>query len=116
MTLEKNTLNIGYIPLLDCVAILWADRKGYFTQQGLAIHLIREASWASVRDRLNYGFLDAAHCLSAMLPAAALSPDPSHVRLQTPLVLSINRAFISLRQDLCWQYGIQAQQSEQYNA
>ena len=70
-TLEKTELNIGYIPLLDCVAILWAEKQGYFAEQGLTINLIREASWSSLRDRLAYGFLDAAHCLSAMLPAAA---------------------------------------------
>ncbi len=26
-TLEKTELNIGYIPLLDCVAILWAENR-----------------------------------------------------------------------------------------
>ncbi len=67
-TLEKTELNIGYIPLLDCVAILWAEKQGYFAEQGLTINLIREASWSSLRDRLAYGFLDAAHSLSAMLP------------------------------------------------
>lgn len=42
-TLEKTELNIGYIPLLDCVAILWAEKQGYFAEQGLTINLIREA-------------------------------------------------------------------------
>ena len=112
-TLEKTELNIGYIPLLDCVAILWAERQGYFTEQGLKVNLIREASWSSLRDRLAYGFLDAAHCLSAMLPAAALGADQLQVALQTPLVLSINQAFISLRQDLCYELGIQPEDNEQ---
>src|SRR5256885_9473293 len=48
-------------------------------------------------DRLAFGFLDAAHCLSAMLPAAALAQDQLGIPLQTPLVLSYNSAFISLR-------------------
>ncbi|MFV5403560.1 MULTISPECIES: CmpA/NrtA family ABC transporter substrate-binding protein [unclassified Acinetobacter] len=112
-TLEKTELNIGYIPLLDCVAILWAEKQGYFAEQGLTINLIREASWSSLRDRLAYGFLDAAHCLSAMLPAAALGTDQLQVALQTPLVLSVNQAFISLRQDLCYELGIQPGDDEQ---
>lgn len=112
-TLEKTELNIGYIPLLDCVAILWAEKQGYFAEQGLTINLIREASWSSLRDRLAYGFLDAAHCLSAMLPAAALGTDQLQVALQTPLVLSMNQAFISLRQDLCYELGIQPEDDEQ---
>ena len=111
-TLEKTELNIGYIPLLDCVAILWAAKQGYFAEQGLTINLIREASWSSLRDRLAYGFLDAAHCLSAMLPAAALGTDQLQVALQTPLVLSMNQAFISLRQDLCHELGIDAEDDE----
>ncbi|WP_180001379.1 ABC transporter substrate-binding protein [Acinetobacter sp. YH12255] len=111
-TLEKTELNIGYIPLLDCVAILWAEKQGYFAEQGLTINLIREASWSSLRDRLAYGFLDAAHCLSAMLPAAALGTDQLQVALQTPLVLSINQAYISLRQDLCYELGIHAEDDE----
>ena len=114
MKLEKDTLNIGYIPLLDCVAILWAAKQGYFEQQGLTVNLIQEASWSSLRDRLSYGFLDAAHCLSAMLPASALPQmQNSHaICLQTPLVLSVNQAFISLRQDICMQLGIQPGESE----
>lgn len=100
--LEQHEINIGFIPLLDCVAILWAEKQGYFLEEGLKVNLIREASWASLRDRLAYGFLDAAHCLSAMLPAAALGQDQLKANLQTPLVLSINQAFISLRQELCY--------------
>lgn len=110
--LEKTQIQIGYIPLLDCVAILWAEKQGYFAEQGLTINLIREASWSSLRDRLAYGFLDAAHCLSAMLPAAALGTDQLQVALQTPLVLSMNQAFISLRQDLCHELGIDAEDDE----
>jgi two-component system, oxyanion-binding sensor len=70
-TLETTDIELGYIPLLDCTAILWAQHQGYFTEQGLKVRLVKEPSWASLRDRLAFGILDAAHCLSAMLPAAA---------------------------------------------
>ncbi len=49
-----------------------------------------------------------------MLPAAALGTDQLQVALQTPLVLSVNQAFISLRQDLCaMKLGIQPGDHEQ---
>lgn len=115
-SLEKTKLHLGYIPLLDCAAILWADRQGYFQQAGLEVSLEREASWASLRDRLAYGFLDAAHCLSALLPAAAIAEDQPGIPLQTPLVLSVNRAFISLSQKLCFDLGISVQDNEQQAA
>lgn len=114
--LEKTDIQLGYIPLLDCVAILWAQHKGYFTAQGLNVSLIQEASWASLRDRLAFGFLDAAHCLSAMLPAAATGEDQLGVPLQTPLVLSQNCAFISLSQKLCYDLDITPQQSPEISA
>ncbi len=105
--LEKTELQLGYIPLLDCIALLWAKQRGFFDEVGLNVTLVKEASWASLRDRLAFGLLDAAHCLSAMLPAAAVGADQIGIALQTPLVLSENRAFISLNQKLCYQLDIQ---------
>ncbi|CAB1212358.1 ABC transporter substrate-binding protein [Acinetobacter bouvetii] len=114
--LEKTKIQIGYIPLLDCVAILWAKQRGFFDELGLDITLVKEASWASLRDRLAFGFLDAAHCLSAMLPAAALGEDQLGIPFQTALVLSHNRAFISLSQKLCFELQISAQDNAQQSA
>ncbi|RKG31184.1 ABC transporter substrate-binding protein [Acinetobacter tianfuensis] len=104
--LEKNNIQLGYIPLLDCTAILWAHEKGYFAEQGLNVKLVKEPSWASLRDRLAFGILDAAHCLSAMLPAAATGGDHLGIPLQTSLVLSTTRAYISLSQKICFDTGI----------
>lgn len=115
-TLEKTDIQLGYIPLLDCTAILWAQHQGYFAAQGLNVTLVKEASWASLRDRLAFGILDAAHCLSAMLPAAATGNDQLGIPLQTSLVLSTNRAFISLSQKLCWELGINAQDTPAQSA
>ena len=105
-TLEKTDIQLGYIPLLDCAAVLWAQHQGYFEAQGLNVALVKEASWASLRDRLAFGILDAAHCLSAMLPAAATGDDQLGIPLQTSLVLSTNKAFISLSQKRCYELQI----------
>ena len=108
--LEKTELQLGYIPLLDCIALLCAKQRGFFAEAGLNVTLVKEASWASLRDRLAFGLLDAAHCLSAMLPAAATGADQIGISFQTPLVLSENRAFISLSQKLCHDINIQPQE------
>lgn len=104
--LEKTDIQLGYIPLLDCIALLWAEYQGYFAEQGLNVTLVKEASWASLRDRLAYGILDAAHCLSAMLPAAATGTDQLGISFQTPLILSTTCAYISLSQKLCHELKI----------
>ncbi|MEB6478693.1 ABC transporter substrate-binding protein [Acinetobacter vivianii] len=116
IVLEKTDLQLGYIPLLDCVALLWAKQCGFFAENGLNVQLVKEASWASLRDRLAFGLLDAAHCLSAMLPAAAIGADQIGIPLQTPLVLSENRAFISISQKLCYQLNIDSQDSAKSSA
>lgn len=105
-SLEKTVIDLGYIPLLDCAAAIWAHRQGYFQQFGLKVNLVKEASWASLRDRLAFGVLDAAHCLSAILPAASIGSDKIGVPLTTPLTLSVNTAFISLSQALCYELNI----------
>lgn len=107
--LEKTQIQLGYIPLLDCIALLWAKHRGYFEELGLDVTLVKEASWASLRDRLAFGLLDAAHCLSGILPAASIGTDHIGIPFQTPLVLSVNRAYISLSQKLCFDLDIHAE-------
>jgi len=114
--LEKTDIRLGYVPLLDCIAILWAKHRGYFAELGLDVTLIKEASWASLRDRLAFGFLDAAHCLSAMLPAATIGTDQIGIPFQTPLVLSVNRAYISISQKLCFDWNISKKDTPQQSA
>ncbi|WP_130802542.1 ABC transporter substrate-binding protein [Acinetobacter ihumii] len=114
--LEINKVQLGYIPLLDCIALLWAKQRGFFEEVGLDVTLVKEASWASLRDRLAFGVLDAAHCLSAMLPAAAVADDQIGIPLKTPLVLSVNRAYISLSQSLSYALAIETTDSAQDSA
>jgi len=42
--LEKTDIQLGYIPLLDCIAILWAKYRGFFTETGLNVQLVKEPS------------------------------------------------------------------------
>ncbi len=114
--LEKKQIQLGYIPLLDCVAVLWAKQRGFFEEFGLDVTLVKEASWASLRDRLAFGVLDAAHCLSAMLPAATIGTDQIGIPFQTSLILSVNRAFISLSQKLCFDWQITKYDSPEHSA
>lgn len=108
---DRSELQLGYIPLLDSLPLIWANERGFFSDEGINISLVKEASWASLRDRLAFGLLDAAHCLSAMLPAAMIGADQIGIPLQTSLVLSESRAFISLSQKMCHQLDIHAHEA-----
>lgn len=43
-----------------------AKELGYFQECGLEVQLVREPGWASIRDKVAYGELDAAHALAGL--------------------------------------------------
>ena len=87
MTGEAH-VKIGFIPLVDAAALLIAAHKGFAKAEGLDVELIREVSWANMRDKLAVGRFDAAHLLAPMAVASTLGL--GHVRV--PLVAPINLA------------------------
>jgi nitrate/nitrite transport system substrate-binding protein len=64
---EKPEVRIGFIPLTDCASVVMAAAKGFDKKYGLKIVPTKEASWASVRDKLVNGELDAAHVLYGLI-------------------------------------------------
>ena len=61
------TIRIGFMPLTDCASLVMAVERGFDKQYGINIVLSRETSWASLRDKLGSGALDAAHALYGMV-------------------------------------------------
>ena len=59
-------IKIGFVPLIDCAPLVLAKELGYFEERGLQVQLVREPGWASVRDKIAYGELDAAHALAGL--------------------------------------------------
>lgn len=70
--IERRRLRIGFVPLADCAPLVFAKERGHFRRQGLEVELSREVSWASLRDKLVAGALDAAQMLAPMPFASAL--------------------------------------------
>lgn len=71
-SLETRSVTLGFIPLLDCAPLVIARDKGFFRRHGLDVMLLREGSWASLRDRVALGLLDGGHMLQA-LPLASVA-------------------------------------------
>jgi two-component system, oxyanion-binding sensor len=103
---ESPQLTVGYMPLLDSAPLLWAAHRGYFHDAGLNVTLVREVSWASLRDRLAYGALDAAQCLAPMPVAASLGADGVGVPIVTGLCLSQGGSAITLSRSVAQRMGI----------
>src|SRR5512134_2138353 len=64
---EKKEVKIGFIPLTDCSSVVMASVMEFDKKYGLKIVPSKEASWASVRDKLVNGELDAAHVLYGLI-------------------------------------------------
>jgi len=103
---EISHLTVGYMPLLDSAPLLWAQHRGYFRAAGLDVELVREVSWASLRDRLAYGALDAAQCLSPMPVAATLGADGVGVPMVTGLCLSQGGSAITFSRSMADRIGL----------
>ena len=64
---EKKEVRIGFIPLTDCSSVVMAAVNKFDEKYGIKIIPTKEASWASVRDKLVNGELDAAHVLWGLI-------------------------------------------------
>ncbi len=86
----KDKITAGFIPLVDAAALLVAADFGFAENEDLEINLIREVSWANVREKLSAGIFDVAHLLAPMAIASSLDLMPGSVPLAMPFVLATN--------------------------
>ncbi len=104
-TVTHRMLRLGFVPLADCAPLVMAHELGLFRKYGLNVALQRQLGWATVRDKLIHGELDAAHALAAMPFAATLGLGSVACDCLTALVLNLNGNAITLSSDL-WKRGI----------
>lgn len=93
-------LRLGFVPLTDCAPLVIAHELGLFRKYGLQVTLHRELGWATIRDKIIYGELDAAHALAAMPVAATLGLGSIRCDCLTGLVLNLNGNAITLSNNL----------------
>ncbi len=88
MSLDR--FRIGFVPLVDAALPILARELGFAEDQGVAIEMVRDVTWAAVRDRLLYGHSDAAHMVAPLAIATALGRDRPAVPMAVPFVLGLN--------------------------
>lgn len=88
--MSAETFRIGFLPLVDAALPILAHELGFAAAEGIAIELVRDVTWATVRDRLLYGHTDAAHLVAPLAIATALGRDRPAVPLAVPFVLGLN--------------------------
>jgi len=97
---EKTSLSLGFIPLTDCVPLVIAKEKGFFSAEGLSVTLKRESSWANIRDKVAAGVLDGGHMLAPMPIAASLNLDGLNTPMLTAISLGLGGNAITVSKSL----------------
>ncbi|MDE3175285.1 MAG: ABC transporter substrate-binding protein [Pseudomonadota bacterium] len=93
-------LTLGFIPLVDCAPLVVARDKGFASREGLSLSLVRESSWANIRDRVMLGHFDAAHMLGPLPIAASLGVGHAPAPMIAPFSLGLGGNAITVSSDL----------------
>ncbi|MBO0720205.1 MAG: ABC transporter substrate-binding protein [Blastocatellia bacterium] len=106
MTTATGRIKIGFIPLTDCASVVLAHELGLYKKYGVAVEVSKEASWATLRDKVLTGELQGAHCLFGM-PFSVYTGVGGQAgqEMHIAMVLSNNGQAITLSQDFCGQVG-----------
>ena len=87
--MTEYRITAGFIPLTDSLLLVLAREKGFAAAQGVELTLVREISWANIRDRVAVGQFDVAHMLAPMPIAAMLGLTPIAVPVIAPMALGL---------------------------
>ena len=97
---EKKEVKIGFIPLTDCASVVMASVLGFDQKYGVKIIPSKEASWASVRDKLVNGDLDMAHVLYGLVYGLHLGVSGPQKDMAVLMTLNRNGQAITLSKKL----------------
>ncbi len=100
---QSMPVTIGFVPLLDAALLVVAREEGFAEQEGIDLTLVRENSWAAVRDKLNVGLFDAAHMLAPAAIASVLGIGHLTVPLIAPVALNLDGNAITISHGLAAQ-------------
>ena len=97
---ELKEVKIGFIPLTDCASVVIASVMKFDEKYGIKIIPSKEASWASVRDKLVNGELHAAHVLYGLVYGVHLGIGGTKKDMSVLMTLNNNGQGITLSNQL----------------
>ncbi|WP_414543430.1 ABC transporter substrate-binding protein [Nostoc sp. CCY0012] len=104
--LEKPDITVGYVPVNDCAPFAIAWKKGFFRKYGLNVTLNREASWATSRDGLIFGRLDASPVVSGAVTNARIGAEGArHAPLCAAMTIHRHGNAMTMNKAM-WDFGL----------
>lgn len=101
---RTRPLRVGFLALTDAAPLAVAEHLGLFTKHGIKVELHREIGWATIREKIIYGELDAAHAPAPMLWSTQLGLGCPPMEVLTALVLNLHGNALTLAKTL-WDAG-----------
>lgn len=102
---SSRPLRVGFLALSDAAPFAVAQERGLFAKHGARVQLSREVGWATIRDKIIYGELDAAQAPAPMLWSTRLGLDSAPSAVTSGLVLNLNGNALTLSERL-WAAGV----------
>jgi ABC-type nitrate/sulfonate/bicarbonate transport system substrate-binding protein len=93
---ERTDLTVGFMPLTDSASLVAAAALGFDRKHGIRLRLVRLSSWATVRDKVSSGQLDAAQMLYGMVYGIELGIDAIGGDMAVLMTLNRNGQGITL--------------------
>lgn len=94
--MKTDRITAGFIPLIDAAPVIVAHEIGFAEEAGIELVLVRESSWATIRDRIAVGHLEVAHLLAPIAIAGSLGLPPLPASVIAPLALGTGRNAITV--------------------
>ncbi len=92
-------LKIAFLPLNDAAVLVAARERGFAEAEGLTLDLVRTTSWATLRDRLVFGQVDAAQMLAPLAVAVTLGLSQQAAPIAAPYKLGVNGNMLVMASD-----------------
>jgi NitT/TauT family transport system ATP-binding protein len=93
-------ITAGFVPLLDSALLVVAKERGFAKGENVDLTLVRERSWASIRDRLAVGHIEVAHILAPMPIACNLGLTAPAPRMIVPMALGLGGNAVTVAAEL----------------
>lgn len=90
----------GFLPLTDSAILVAARECGFAEEEGIGLKLLRETSWANIRDRMAVGQFEAAHMLAPMPIAFELGLTPLSLKVVVPMAMGLGGNAVTVSRQL----------------
>ncbi len=97
---SQTAIRLSFVPLCDCAPVAVAMETGIFERNGLSVKLSKELGWASVRDKMYYGELDAAQSIAGIAMSLGLGFSDLKSEVAVPMILNLHGNAITLSNEM----------------